>query len=1031
MKKKILTIIIAMILVVGGLITVAFAQANANDLDIGYASLSLEEDVRVNFKVSFGSSIVPDEIKLLVWEGTPADAEYSTSTEGATVLSPVDEQVIGGMTYKVFQYKDVAAKEMGKTLYARAYWQNGGLTVYSEPVRYSVAQYLDSQITIENNKAEPDMAYISLLESIRAYGASSQAYFAAKGEDTGISVSNKICAITVSGGKLADGFKSAKVLAGETITLVADAVEEGKQILGWKMTYNDENGAPAEAILENSAMATFETEVTVGATYAPIISGSSEPELLSVKWNSGYIQSDYGGRTPGINSSSDYVYTDIITVPKAGTKISFTDANADFASRTIYVISSWTDGSTLDTAGTNISGSSASGSPVAYPSGIPTRTSVTYEYITSKDNEKIRLCVNEATGPDVYMTEYAGIGTYQEYLDFIEESSNTVYTEKLEGITMALFGDSYLAGNRLRGEYTWASMLADKYDMTLYNHSIGGSTVSDRVTTNTPLVLRWDNDCGNPDIIVIEGGRNDSNQAIPIGSVADGSTQTFCGALKFMLRNLREKYPDAMIVGITSYNSADSAATVKYAQAMKELFDHYGFPCIYAADPAVSGVDTSTQDFRDKYMELPTDYSHLNYRGHMMALPYFEAAMTKCYEDFLAGNYDEKEVDEGGFSVNWNSGFVGSDLMGGGQDWTLVPKVDPYIYTDVITIPRAGTTIYFRDYTTTEGTTSTNVFIFSSWKKDGDNWVIDKDGINLRADQATIKEKGSNYITWTYTTTKDNENLRLCIRAKDDPTLVSVTANEGLIWNSGYINNGAIGAVGSIGASGVYAYTDVFTVPKAGTTVYFRDYIKSEGVTNTNIYIFSSWKFENGAWVIDTTATNLTSAQANRKTTASDYIEWSYTTTKDNEHLRLSIRCADDPTQISVEFGEGILWNSGYIHTGSIGTKGNVGGSSVHAYTDVFTVAKAGTKVYFIDKGDVSTNGAYYIFSSWKKDASGNWVFDAEGTNLSSNDPSILTTVDGNSVWSYTTTKDNETIRAGLRCEGDDPLPTIQFEYPQ
>ena len=1031
MKKRILTVVIVTLLVIGALVTVAFAQTSATALDIGYASLSLEEDVRVNFKVSYGSAVAPDEIKLLVWEGTPADTDYTVSTLGATVLSPVDEQVIGGVTFKVFQYKDVAAKEMGKTLYARAYWQNGGATVYSEPVRYSVAQYLDSQIKIENNKANPDTAYIALLENIRAYGASSQAYFANKGEDTGVSVSNEICAITVSGGKLADGFASAKVLKGDKITLIADAVKEGEKIFGWKMTYTDESGNPVEKILADSAKATVETEVTANATYSLVIAGSSEPQKLTVNWNSGYIQSDHGDKVPEIKSSSAYVYSDIITVPHAGTKISFTDANPDFAGRGIYVISSWTDESTLDTAGINISGSSASGSPIAYPSGVTTRTSVTYEYITSKDNEKIRLCLYEATGPDVYMTEYAGIGTYQEYLDFIEDSTDSVYNEKLEGITMALFGDSYLAGNRLRGEYTWASMLADKYDMTLYNHAIGGSTISDRVTTHTPLVLRWDNDCGDPSIIVIEGGRNDSSQSIPIGSVEDGSTQTFCGALKFMLRNLRAKYPDAMIVGITSYNSVDNPATIKYAQAMKQLFEHYGFPCIYAADPAVSGVDTSTETFRDQYMELPTDYSHLNYRGHMMALPYFEAAMTKCYVDFLDGKYDEKEVDDGGFSVNWNSGFVGSDLMGNNEDWKLVPKVDPYIYTDVITIPKAGTTIYFRDCTKTEGTTSTNVFIFSSWKKDGDNWVIDRNGINLRSDQATIKEKGSDYIVWTYTTTKDNENLRLCIRAKDDPTLVSVTSNEGLLWNSGFINNGAIGTDGSFGASPAYTYSDVFTVPKAGTTIYFRDYITKEGVTSTNVYIFSSWKFENGAWVIDKSGVNVRSNEANRKSATNDYIEWSYTTTKDNEHLRICIRCADDPTSIPVSFGEGILWNSGYIHSGTIGTQGAVGGSAVHAYTDVFTVEKAGTKVYFVDLGDVSTNGAYYIFSSWKKDASGNWVFDAAGTNLASNVASVEMTPEGYGIWSYTTKKDNENLRAGLRCEKDPTLPTIQFEYPQ
>ena len=392
----------------------------------------------------------------------------------------------------------------------------------------------------------------------------------------------------------------------------------------------------------------------------------SEPVELELEWHKGRIQSNMGGKIPQILTATDHMYSDVIEIPKAGTEIRFTDSllrvtnnNDSVASRFTFVISSWTKYQTGSNVawihnknGINISGASGAGSPIEFPKGDPTRTSVTYRYVTSEDNESIRLCfasLGNDKMPTVYMTENVGSGTKNSHYEFLEESKEKTYDNNLKGITMALFGDSYLAGNALRGEYTWAKMLSDKYGMTLYNHSIGGSTVSDKVTTNTPLVQRWNNDCGTPNIIVIEGGRNDSNTAfgIDIGTNTDTTTHTFKGALIFMLRNLREKYPNAMIVGITSYNSPDRATTIEYARAMRELFDYYGFPCINAADPAVSGVDTSSAVFREKYMEYPTDYSHLNYEGHKMALPYFEAAMSKCYADFLGGKYNEKRLPSG------------------------------------------------------------------------------------------------------------------------------------------------------------------------------------------------------------------------------------------------------------------------------------------------------------------------------------------------------------------------------------------------
>ena len=74
-----------------------------------------------------------------------------------------------------------------------------------------------------------------------------------------------------------------------------------------------------------------------------------DPNVLNVKWNSGYVGSSSNSSYPNkiYNSSSAYYhYTDVITVAKAGTTITFADGNVSdggdgkYASTSAYVISS-------------------------------------------------------------------------------------------------------------------------------------------------------------------------------------------------------------------------------------------------------------------------------------------------------------------------------------------------------------------------------------------------------------------------------------------------------------------------------------------------------------------------------------------------------------------------------------------------------------------------------------------------------------------------------------------------------------------
>ncbi len=714
----------------------------------------------------------------------------------------------------------------------------------------------------------------------------------------------------------------------------------------------------------------------------------SDTVQLDVVWNKGRVKSDFNSQTTGIDeSNTDYLYTDVITVAKAGTEIKFTDRNLgtsynSTANRYDYVISHWKKMGNkwiFDSKGTNISGSNVSGSPIVSITGTTEATTVTYTYVTSKDNENIRLCFKSSGSsakPKVYMTENAGAGTYNDYLKFLEDSREEVYDENLDGITLALFGDSYLAGNNLRGEYTWASMLADKYDMRLYNHAYGGATISNNNGGYHAMVDNWSKNIGSPDIIVVEGGRNDSNQnsdvfgSIPLGTNTDTTTYTFKGAIMYMIKNLREKYPDAMIIGVTSYNSPDRATTKQYAEAMKEVFDLYGYPCIFAADPEVSGVDTGKQDFRTKYMEHPQDHSHLNYQGHMNALPKFEAAISKCYADFLDGKYEEKALPnvvngagsgnsgnsgnagnsggsdssgsgattptEGPEVVVWDNAFVGSDVYIEGEDvskrWKKNPINTVYKASNVITLTKAGTTIVLKE----KGVrAANNIFAISSWKQVGGAWEIDKEGINLYASDDSIYKKEGEYNVWTYTSTKDNEHIMLCYKAHASGTpaptegpIIEVTGTGKLVitpftgdvnttWHTGFVCSDSYKSNVNqrwqlVSGVAKYTYTDIINIPNAGTSVSFT--LPSTTPANSDIFAISSWKLEGSTWVIDREGANFAgsaTAPSPISMPSGNNIVYTYITSKDNENIRICYRNDTDTNRPAIYLkenaGEGTL----------------------------------------------------------------------------------------------------------------------------
>ncbi len=237
---------------------------------------------------------------------------------------------------------------------------------------------------------------------------------------------------------------------------------------------------------------------------------------------------------------------------------------------------------------------------------------------------------------------------------WLEADRKRVDYPELEGRTINLMGDSYLAGNGLDPDCVWPSLLGEKYGMTVENRGINGSTLSDFVTTNHPMVDRLDTLPDNhPDIVILEGGRNDYNQCVPLGTDQpdDLDTRTVKGALRKIIGQMRQRYPGAVLICITVWEvggkpNAAGYTCSDYGQAMLSVCRQLGVRCINAMDSEHIGVHMTDPDFRAEYCMKPNDVSHLNADGMRLVFPVFERAIAECCAE--AGNEDHAPA-VGGF----------------------------------------------------------------------------------------------------------------------------------------------------------------------------------------------------------------------------------------------------------------------------------------------------------------------------------------------------------------------------------------------
>lgn len=390
--------------------------------------------------------------------------------------------------------------------------------------------------------------------------------------------------------------------------------------------------------------------------------------IRDVKWNKGYIGSDTNSASRNTikKDAPGYHYSDVFTVYGKGSLVMFTDIKGTYASGSAYAIASFASNdntaTTVDTTAANVRGDDAT-HYFTNPDG-----SRTYYYYTTKDIEYLRVSLrSDGTNrgalnpssdsafvpPCVYAITSATLdttvtGSSEVYT--LPRLNPTIgkYTDLFAGKEMVIIGDSYFAGNGINRNLVWPQRFADLYGMNFTNYGVNGSTISSYVTTNNPMVDRYQSMTGGitTDLVLFEGGRNDYNQKAPIGSPTDTTPNTFYGALHVMINGLLEKYPNALIVCLNPWeltgvsgNNANSAGHTSndYAAAFCNYVNQFGNPRVQMLntnDPTLIPVYIREQAFRDAYAQTTTDISHMNAFGMAHILPYFEAKLAELMGNF-------------------------------------------------------------------------------------------------------------------------------------------------------------------------------------------------------------------------------------------------------------------------------------------------------------------------------------------------------------------------------------------------------------
>lgn len=194
----------------------------------------------------------------------------------------------------------------------------------------------------------------------------------------------------------------------------------------------------------------------------------------------------------------------------------------------------------------------------------------------------------------------------QKKVSILGDSYSTFYGHVFPAANLCWYGvpGEKRENNVTKVEETWWYRFVNEHGFQLErNNSYSGSTVChtgyEKADYSDRSFITRIHNLGNPDIILVFGGTNDSWAGAPIGVYQyEGWTKadlySFRPAFCYLLASLKQLYPEAQI-----YNITNSELSEEITNSMNEICRHYGIENICLRDvdkqeghPSIQGMES-------------------------------------------------------------------------------------------------------------------------------------------------------------------------------------------------------------------------------------------------------------------------------------------------------------------------------------------------------------------------------------------------------------------------------------------------------
>ena len=448
----------------------------------------------------------------------------------------------------------------------------------------------------------------------------------------------------------------------------------------------------------------------------PFTAFAAEKTELTLNWTAGYIGNKTNNAKNTFASSTTYSYSDLITIPKAGTKISFTVPAAAMPSHTVWLFSEWKQNGTtysIDTAGANVSGV---GKDLGGFVGQTKNSDGTFtcEFISDHDNQNIRICLQTtaANAPKVYSEEGVSAKTTLQELKDLEFTASLNADGTIKDV-------KWYCGYASSATNTNGSAKEVRYASAEYC-TTGFITIPKKGTK-----LTWSQ----------TGSANNAYNAVTRYTLNNGSYQYESGV-------------DATSALVTS-NKTNYTYVTEYDNEIIRICIRSSTKCtsMYPAAPVTIKWEATTEAGTFTKLEK-TDWPKEELISLVTGAPLVAT----------------KEVTD----LTWVKGYIGSQYHDSAKFIYTSPSNQNYYTSDFFTVPKKGTTVYFFDQTFVDAGgsnyASTSVMTLSHWKLQGPNYVFDQEMPYFNGCDVYNILLTDNYRCYAYTTTEDNVTLRLCMR---------------------------------------------------------------------------------------------------------------------------------------------------------------------------------------------------------------------------------------------------------------------------